>query len=171
MPSPKNLAFMSHPYALYVKRPNCDGWFPSNSLGYAGKREVSRERSRASVRIYCVGGSTTEAHDPKGGPDASWPGTLQDVLSERFPEVRIECINAGAAGPNLAPTATYTDAGFDLTQVTHMSFHERGLYDSGNEPNPRTDALVWNIWAQLVLSATVPVEETTWGSVKDLYKE
>ena len=80
-------------------------------------------------------------------------------------------INPGGAGPNLAPTAAYTSPGFDLTQVTHMSFHERALYDSANEPNPRTDALVWNIWAQLVLSATVPVEETTWGSVKDLYKE
>lgn len=95
---PRLLAFESHPYALYVTRPNGDGQFPSNSLGYAGKREIPKARVPNSVRIYCVGGSTTQLHDPAQGPDSSWPAKLQDVLCARFPGVTIECINAGTGG-------------------------------------------------------------------------
>lgn len=96
-PAPKALAFMGHPYALYVKRPGSGGLYPSNSRGYAGKRELGT-RGPDTVRIYCVGGSTMEAHDPAQGPDSSWPAKLQDRLTERFPRAAIECINAAASG-------------------------------------------------------------------------
>ncbi len=62
VPSPKSLSFEEHPYALYVKKPNSEGLYPSNSLGYSGKREFSKKMQPNSVRIYCVGGSTVEQH-------------------------------------------------------------------------------------------------------------
>ncbi|MFQ5512624.1 MAG: hypothetical protein ACE5EO_12345 [Candidatus Krumholzibacteriia bacterium] len=72
-------------------------------------------------------------------------------------------INPGGAGANIVPTASHTDPGFDLTQVTQMLFHESGMPD-------QKKGRLENGWEQLILSATVPVEESTWGAIKDLYK-
>ncbi len=81
-------------------------------------------------------------------------------------------VNPGGAGPNVAPTASYTDPGFDLTQVTAMTFHEKGLYDITSPTDPSGFGQnAWNSWRNLVLSATVPVEETTWGATKERFKE
>jgi hypothetical protein len=81
-------------------------------------------------------------------------------------------VNPGGAGPSLTPTASYTDPGFDLTQVTAMTFHEKGLYDIAAEPDPAGFGQnTWNGWRNIVLSATVPVEETTWGAIKERFKE
>jgi len=124
MPSQKSLSFMDHPYALYVKQPNCNGLYPSNNLGYAGKREVSQQRLPRSVRIYCVGGSTIEDHDSAQGPDASWPGKLQDILARRFPDTTIECINAGTAGYTSAESlAEFLFRGLDLEPDILLVYH------------------------------------------------
>ncbi|MEE9269196.1 MAG: hypothetical protein V3V49_02950 [Candidatus Krumholzibacteria bacterium] len=81
-------------------------------------------------------------------------------------------VNPGGAGPNIAATASYTDTGFDLAQVTAMTFHEKGLYDIAAPLDPAGFGQnTWNGWANLVLSATVPVEETTWGAIKERFKE
>ena len=81
-------------------------------------------------------------------------------------------INPGGGGPSIAPTSSHTDPGFDLSQVTAMTFHEKGTWSATGEPDPAGFFQnVWNGWRELVLSATVPVEESTWGSVKDRYKE
>lgn len=124
LPSPKALSFRNHPYALYVKTPNADGLYPSNSLGYSGKREFSMERHPNSVRIYCVGGSTTEGHVPSQGPDSSWPGQVQDILARRFPHTTIECINAGTAGYTSAESlAEFIFRGIDLKPDLLLVYH------------------------------------------------
>src|SRR2546427_11359428 len=69
-PKAKAIAFESHPYALYVKRPHAGGSYPSNNLGYGGTRALAREKLAGTVRIYCVGASTTEEHDPHRGSDS-----------------------------------------------------------------------------------------------------
>ncbi|MBI4596945.1 MAG: SGNH/GDSL hydrolase family protein [Candidatus Omnitrophica bacterium] len=121
---PRLLSFLSHPYALYVRRPNCDGLYPSNSLGYAGKREYPPACLPGTIRIYCVGGSTTEAHDPAQGPDASWPGKLQDLLAQRFPGTAFECINAGTAGYTSAESlAEFAFRGVDLKPDLLVVYH------------------------------------------------
>lgn len=120
----KALSFEPHPYVLYVKRPNCDGLYPSNSLGYAGKREVNRARLPNSVRIYCVGGSTVEAHEPDRGPNSSWPGKLQDELASRFLGTLIECINAGTAGYTSAESlCEFLFRGVDLRPDILLVYH------------------------------------------------
>lgn len=123
-PAPRSLSFQSHPYALYVKKPHNRGLYPSNSLGYSGTREWSATRLPGSVRIYCVGGSTTEAHDPQQGPDASWPGKLEDRLRARFPGRGIECINAGTAGYTSAESlAEFLFRGVDLQPDILLVYH------------------------------------------------
>jgi lysophospholipase L1-like esterase len=127
LPAPKAVAFEDHPYALYVKKPNCDGRYPTNSLGYAGKREIAPSRRPGSVRLYCVGGSTVEDYDPAQGPDSSWPGKLQDLLSARFPEVPIECINAATAGYTSAESlAEFAFRGVDLRPDLLLVYHNVG---------------------------------------------
>lgn len=121
----RSLSFMSHPYALYVKRPNVRGGrYPTNSLGYTGTREVSTVCNPRSVRIYCVGGSTMEGIDPAQGPDSSWPSKLEDILSARLPGVRIECINAGTAGYTSAESlAEFLFRGIDLQPDVLVVYH------------------------------------------------
>jgi len=124
MPSAKLLSFESHPYCLYVKKPGSDGLYPSNSLGYTGKREFARARGANSVRLYCVGGSTAEGHDPARGPDSSWPGQLQDLLSVRVPGTTIECINASAAGYTSAESLVeFLFRGLDLQPDILLVYH------------------------------------------------
>lgn len=124
MTSPKLLSLESHPYALYVKKQNCTGLYPSNSLGYTGKREISRERIPNSCRIYCVGGSTTEAHNPNQGPDSSWPGKMQDILAARFPGTSMECINAATVGYTSAESLSeFLFRGIDLKPDILLVYH------------------------------------------------
>lgn len=118
------LSYEQHPYLFYVKRPNSEGAYPSNSLGYAGKREFPRERVPGSVRIYCAGGSTVEAHAREEGPDSSWPAKLQDTLAKRFPEVVIECINAGGAGYTSAESLSeFLFRGIELKPDIMLVYH------------------------------------------------
>lgn len=121
---PKCLSFESHPYALYVKKPGSDGLYPSNNLGYAGKQDVSKERKPGSVRLYCVGGSTTEAFDPARGPASSWPALLQGILAARFPGRLIECINAGTASYTSAESLSeFMFRGLDLKPDIVLVYH------------------------------------------------
>jgi lysophospholipase L1-like esterase len=117
---PKVLSFLGHPYALYTKRPNMDGLYPSNNLGYAGKRPLTPEKSPNKIRIYCIGGSTVEASDLEQGPDSHWPAKLQDILNERLGGERphrdvVETVNAGVAGYTSAESLSeFLFRGLDL---------------------------------------------------------
>ena len=112
---PKILSFLGHPYALYIKRPNMDGLYPSNNLGYAGKRTLTPEKLPNKIRIYCVGGSTVEGSDLAQGPDSHWPAKLQDILNERIGREVVETVNAGVAGYTSAESLSeFLFRGLDL---------------------------------------------------------
>jgi lysophospholipase L1-like esterase len=120
----KTLAYESHPYALYTKRPNAGGLYPSNNLGYGGTRPLSRQKARGAVRIYCAGGSTTEQHDPDRGPNSSWPAQLQDCLGSRFAPTPIECVNAGMSGYTSAESLSeFLFRGVDLSPDVLLVYH------------------------------------------------
>lgn len=122
--APKVLSFMGHPYALYVKRPDCDGLYPSNSRGYAGRREIASHRGPETVRIYCVGGSTMEAHNPAQGPDSSWPAKLQEVLAGRLRHATIECVNAAVSGyTSVESLIEFMLCGVDLQPDILLVYH------------------------------------------------
>lgn len=123
-PKVKTLAYEGHPYALYVKRVNAEGLYPSNNLGYGGTRPLSRRKAPGTVRIYCAGGSTTEQHDPDRGPDSSWPAQVQDQLVSRFAPTPIECINAGMSGYTSAESlAEFLFRGVDLGPDVLLVYH------------------------------------------------
>jgi len=123
-PSAKIHSFIPHPYAFYVKRPGRGGSYPTNSMGHVGKREYAKSRSPQSFRIYCVGASEIENIVPEQGPDSSWPGKLQDVLTQRFPGVKIECLNAGASGYTSAESlAEFLFRGVDFRPDLLLVYH------------------------------------------------
>lgn len=66
-----------------------------NSLGFRSD-EISFEKPPNTFRIVCVGGST--AYDTQVRRDEAWPTRLQDFLRKRFPNPRIEVVNAGLPG-------------------------------------------------------------------------
>lgn len=120
----KPQAFTPHPYILYVKRPGLSGLYPTNGLGYAGSREHALVKPAGTVRLFFVGGSTAEEHVPDQGPDSSWPAKVHDLLSERFPGVRIECVNAATSGYTTAESLSeFLFRGLDLKPDILVVYH------------------------------------------------
>ncbi|MGH9387881.1 MAG: SGNH/GDSL hydrolase family protein [Vicinamibacterales bacterium] len=67
-----------------------------NSLGFRGA-EITKQKPTNTLRIVCVGASTTFDADVSSD-DATWPAVLQQRLREQYPDVSIEVINAGVPG-------------------------------------------------------------------------
>ena len=67
-----------------------------NSLGFRGD-EITKEKPRGTVRIACLGASTTFCTEVSNN-HATWPYRLQEALQRHYPGVRIEVVNAGVSG-------------------------------------------------------------------------
>jgi len=120
----KGLYFENHPYSLYVKTPNAGGSYPSNNLGYAGKRPTTIEKDKGITRIYCVGGSTIQNHDISNGPDSHWPGIMEDLLNNMLGSKCIEVINAGASAYTSAESLSeFMFRGVDLRPDILLIYH------------------------------------------------
>lgn len=97
------------PQGLYIHKtgerprlkPNAslDGWLYQisiNSLGFRGK-DVETEKPKNGFRVWCMGGSTT--FDIFSDTDENtWPSQTEKILSEQFPDKKIEVLNAGVPG-------------------------------------------------------------------------
>jgi lysophospholipase L1-like esterase len=84
---------------LYVKTvPSTNRLNPVNRLGFRG-REI-RERKDGTVRIICLGSSTT--YGTGLDYDETYPKLLQDKLDRKFGENHFEVINAGQPGLTLS---------------------------------------------------------------------
>ena len=90
------LGYKNHPYLSYMLRPNhvpSHKKFRINEAGFKNSDEISKEKPANIVRIVCLGGSTT--FDGEHGDAGTYPGKLEKILSEKYPN-RIFCvINAG----------------------------------------------------------------------------
>jgi len=82
------------------------GWFHINSLGFRG-REVSAEKRPGTLRIVCLGGSTT-FDIASVGTALPWPEVLEGELRKRLGTQDIEVLNLGIGG------ATSLDSLIDL---------------------------------------------------------
>jgi lysophospholipase L1-like esterase len=97
--------YVPHPYEAYVPRPNWDEvdattgqrWH-HNSLGFRGP-EFTREKPAGTLRIFCLGGSSTYGHT-ESDDEHTWPEQLQKLLTEARPGKPIQVINAGVSGRN-----------------------------------------------------------------------
>jgi hypothetical protein len=67
-----------------------------NSLGFRGD-EITREKPANTVRIVCLGASTTFSAESSSN-QTTWPHRLQEKLREAHPSVRFEVVNAAVGG-------------------------------------------------------------------------
>jgi hypothetical protein len=86
---------------LYVPRPGYEVKgakinIKINSLGFRGD-EISRAKPPKTVRIACLGASTTFDAEVSSN-HATWPHRLQEKLQQAYPDVGIEVINASVGG-------------------------------------------------------------------------
>ncbi|OFZ80445.1 MAG: hypothetical protein A2583_14135 [Bdellovibrionales bacterium RIFOXYD1_FULL_53_11] len=98
----KKNAYLTHPYISYVKKPHVDSMrYPSNNLGYCGKKNIGVQKQKDITRIYVCGGSTAEQNDidqlEPFDPGDTWPALLEKSYNANH-EKKIELINAGVSG-------------------------------------------------------------------------
>jgi hypothetical protein len=67
-----------------------------NSLGFRGD-EFSVKKPRKTLRIVCVGASTTFCAEASDNGH-TWPARLEAILQPKYPTVTIQVINAGVGG-------------------------------------------------------------------------
>jgi len=73
-----------------------------NSLGFRGA-EFTREKPPGTVRIACIGASTTMSEEASSD-STTWPARLEQYLRDSYPNQRIEVVNAGVPGYVLKTT-------------------------------------------------------------------
>jgi lysophospholipase L1-like esterase len=91
--------YRPHPFLGFSPTPTFRLDHPSlkvsvNSLGFRGA-DISTRKADNTVRIFCLGGSSTWGFHLNEGQ--TWPDRLRDQLGASFPN-RVEVINAGVPG-------------------------------------------------------------------------
>lgn len=84
-----------HPYLLYTNAPNFRGagYQQTNSLGYRNE-EFSIQKDEGTIRILCLGGSTTFMWPYIKDPKDTWSAQLEMKL-QAISGKRVQVINAG----------------------------------------------------------------------------
>jgi len=99
-----------HPFLGYELRPNRSTTlqdrfgarrYSTNSLGLRG-RDVPVRKGPNTFRVICVGGSTTE--NAYVNDEQTYPSQLERMLQARYPQARIEVLNAGRSAYSTAHT-------------------------------------------------------------------
>ncbi len=94
------LRYRSHPYLIYENTPNLtsiDGRNTNDGLTFRrGITEVKPEKEDGTVRVVCMGESTTYCLDQLD--EDTYPSRLQVHLSEKYQNKNIEVVNAGVPG-------------------------------------------------------------------------
>lgn len=75
----------------FISAKNSKPVFSTNSLGFRGQ-EITTRKSENTIRIVCLGGSTTQGTTEDG---TTYPEQLELLLREHHPSLDIEVINAG----------------------------------------------------------------------------
>lgn len=93
--------YQAHPYRAYAPVPgrtDTDGKRSFNSFGLRGP-EIAREKPPDTVRIICIGASTTFS-DGAATDSRSYPAQMGQMLNEHFGDApfRVESLNAGVQG-------------------------------------------------------------------------
>jgi len=105
----KEQIYISQPYLGYIPTPNYsrDGFVQHNQDGYRGER-VPLERTPGTLRILCLGGSTTYSSSVKS-PEESYPAQLKKLLeaARPAPYQRVEVINGGLSSGTTAELLTH----------------------------------------------------------------
>ncbi len=88
-----------HLYTYQQNRPDFHhaGKRQTNARGYRNPSEFPVEKPEGQIRVLAIGGSTTYAFPYMEDARAAWPGRLEAMLSQRYPDRDILVINAGQA--------------------------------------------------------------------------
>jgi lysophospholipase L1-like esterase len=146
---PDDLTILDKECGIRVPRPGAERQgskihISVNSLGFRGK-EFDRAKPKRTVRIACLGASTTFCAEVTDD-EAAWPARLQALLQERYPDVNIEVINAGIPGCVIADSiknltcrvlplnpdlVIFYEANNDMALDTRALAGQRGLLEEG----------------------------------------
>lgn len=95
----ETVEYLAHPFLQYVGNPRFDANLapdqgrpparPYNRFGFPDDQEFRYARTPGSLRIACLGGSTTAG---------AYPGELEAWLQERLPGTTVEVLNFGMGG-------------------------------------------------------------------------
>lgn len=133
-----------HPYLALAPKP---GWRSEpgrkkqashNSLGFRGE-ELGWEKPAHTVRIVCMGGSSTYGNGPSSDRQ-TWPSRLESYLAHRRPGQRFEVINAGA--PTWSTFETLANLAFrviDLDPDLVIVYHATNDASPALWPDPVPD--------------------------------
>jgi lysophospholipase L1-like esterase len=125
-----------------------------NALGFRGD-EIAREKPARTVRIVCLGASTTFSAEASSN-DAIWTALLQRQLQADYPDVTIEVVNASFPGYTSAENlknlrhrvlpldpdlVLYYEANNEIVKDTRELALARGLTDDTRR-HPVVQALV-----------------------------
>jgi hypothetical protein len=114
-----------------------------NSLGFRGE-EITSEKPPNTVRIVCLGASTTFCAEVSNN-EAAWPHMLQEGLRRKYPNITVQVINAGVPGyiaseslknlqhrvlPLQPDLVIYYEANNDIAHDTRNLAEDRGLIKS-----------------------------------------
>lgn len=94
----KSFYFKNNPYYLYSKKENNTHILPSNNFGFVGRKNIELKKNPKTIRLYFVGGSTTEGLGDINDHNSHWPEKLTQKLRDNFPNVKFECLNAACSG-------------------------------------------------------------------------
>lgn len=88
-------SLMPHPYLLYANVPNfrAAGYQQTNSLGYRNE-EFTVEKDKDTIRVLCLGGSTTYMWPYVKNPKDTWVAQLEAKL-QTISGKRVQVINGG----------------------------------------------------------------------------
>jgi hypothetical protein len=80
-------------------------------------------------------------------------------------------INASGGAGQAGATSYWIDVGFDITKVQWLVFDENAIWVDSLQPDPAGFGQnAWNYWKEIWVEFPFPVEESTWGRIKELYK-
>lgn len=120
--------FYPHQRLRYGLVPDLDyyGWFRINSHGFRGP-EVAAAKRPGTVRIVCLGGSTT-FDIGSVGPHRPWPEVLEAELRRGLATTRVEVLNLAVPG------ATSLDSLIDLqTRALRLAPNLVVVYQGHND--------------------------------------
>ncbi len=111
-----------HPYRLYQRTPGYAGQF--NSLGYRNA-EFDLVKPAGTLRIVCLGGSTTDMHPYQPVRDSTWPARLERHLLLAMGRP-VQVINAGLPAATSAELLSAYVHQHRLLRADWVIWHEGG---------------------------------------------
>ncbi len=146
--SPSANLYLPHARLGKVPRPHAvlDGQECSIAINGAGFRgpEISVPKPPGTFRVACLGGSTTFGLYCSSN-ETTWPGRLQHLLRETYPDRNIEVVNAGVPGYTLSSSRVNfqervlplePDAIIVYHAPNDLSYEQRIAFAPANRKNP-----------------------------------